>query len=97
MREQREKFDVFQVDPRIANELIYNYYFATLDDYKERWSRSISSGVPVEAINHFARTRDIEPRYIPLLYLDLFGEISPDEADDKLLELLVERGGKRNG
>ncbi|MFA5857373.1 MAG: hypothetical protein WC867_08480 [Candidatus Pacearchaeota archaeon] len=93
----KEKFDVFEIDPRVANELLYNYYFSTHNDYKERWYRAKTSGVPVEVINHFARTREIETRYLPLLYKDLFGEISPDEADDKLLELLGKSGARRNG
>jgi len=78
-------FDVFSVNPDEARRLLINYYEDI--DFRWRWSHAQTTGIPVNALNYFARTGEIETRYIPILYREVFGDKSPEEIDLDLKKL----------
>jgi hypothetical protein len=73
------KSDVFSIDQEEARELLHLHY-VMLNDPRWRFQDSQDSGVPVEAINGLFRTGRIETRYVPILYKQVFGEISIEDA-----------------
>lgn len=88
-----KNFDVFSIDPEEARELLHKYY-NQINDYRWRWNDAENTGISIEVLNDFARTGQLEIRYIPILYKGVFGDKSLEEASLHLkkLERRVENG-----
>jgi len=74
-----ENFDVFCIDSSEARRLLINRYQHL--DFRWRWNDSHNTGIPLHVLNDFARSGEIETKYIPILYQSVFGDKSIEEIE----------------
>ena len=83
-----KNFDVFSIDPNEARRLLHRHY-TQLNDHRWRYNDAENTGIPVQVLNDFARTGEIETKYIPILYKNVFGTKPPEEIEKGLVRSVI--------